>query len=161
MFDVKHARLLCCGCDNRLSSGGEFCLLRGWLGRLPLRCRFGGRLELCVRIFEVLSAMRRGSLFAFVLRCADRLFDCGVRVSRQIVFLCVVKRRRLRVCAVCAVCLSAQRSLPALYVLCRAMLESGRSFDRVSVSLHMLWGVMKANSTFVLCAHVYRVSPVL
>lgn len=59
----------------------------------------------------------------------------------------VVKRRRSRVCAVCAVCLSAQRSSPALYVLCRAMLESGRSFDWVSVSLHMLWGVMKANST--------------
>ena len=72
----------------------------------------------------------------------------------------VVKRRRSRVCAVCAVCLSAQRSSPALYVLCRAMLESGRSFDRVSVSLHMLWGVMKANSTFVLCAHVYRVPSV-
>lgn len=35
--------------------------------------------------FEVLSAMRRGSLFAFVLQCANRLFSCGVRVSRQIV----------------------------------------------------------------------------
>ena len=85
MFDVKHARLLCCGCDYRLSSRGEFCLLRGWLGRLPLQCRFGGRLELCVRIFEVLSAMRRGPLFAFVLQCANRLFSCGVQVSRQIV----------------------------------------------------------------------------
>ena len=50
-----------------------------------MQCRFGGRLELCVRIFEVLSAMRRGSLFAFVLQCASRLFSCGVRVSRQIV----------------------------------------------------------------------------
>ena len=58
----------------------------------------------------------------------------------------VVKLRRLRVCTVCAVCLSAQRSSLALYVLCRAMLESGRSFDRVSVSLHMLWGVKKAKA---------------
>lgn len=142
--------------------GASFaCCEVGWGG-----CRCGVGLVVAqsyvLEFFEVLSAMRRGSLFVFVLQCANRLFGCGVRVSRQIVrFLGVVKRRRSRVCAVCAVCLSAQRSSPALYVLCRAMLESGRSFDRVSVSLHMLWGVMKANSTFVLCAHVYRVPPVL
>lgn len=28
MFDVKHARLLCCGCDNQLSSGVRFVGLR-------------------------------------------------------------------------------------------------------------------------------------
>ena len=66
----------------------------------------------------------------------------------------VVKRRRSRVCAVCAVCLSAQRSSPALYVLCRAMLESGRSFDRVSVSLHMLWRCYESKSAFVQCARM-------
>lgn len=38
-----------------------------------------------LEFFEVLSAMRRGSLFAFVLQCANRLFSCGVRVSRQMV----------------------------------------------------------------------------
>lgn len=32
VFDVKHAQSLCCGRDNLLSSRGEFCLLRGWLG---------------------------------------------------------------------------------------------------------------------------------
>lgn len=98
--------------------------------------------------------MRRGSLFAFVLRCADRLFDCGVRVSRQIVFLCVVKRRRSSVCTVCAVCLSAQRSSSALYVLCRAMLESGRSFDWVSASLRMLWRCYESKKRFYLCARM-------
>ena len=161
MFDVKHARLLCCGCDNQLSSGGEFCLLRGWLGRLPLRCRFGGRLELCVRIFEVLSAMRRGLLLRLFYSVQTVCLAVACEYLGKLCVLGVVKRRRSRVCAVCAVCLSAQRSSPALYVLCRAMLESGRSFDRVSVSMHMLWGVMKANSTFVLCAHAYRVPPVL
>ena len=114
-----------------------------------------------LEFFEVLSAMRRGSLFVFVLQCANRLFSCGVRVSRQIVCFGRSQTSSLARCAVCAVCLSVQRSLPALYVFCRVMLESGRNFDRVSVSLHMLWGVMKANSTFVLCAHVYRVPPVL
>ena len=38
-----------------------------------------------LEFFEVSSAMRRGSLFVFVLQCANRLFSCGVRASRQIV----------------------------------------------------------------------------
>ena len=66
----------------------------------------------------------------------------------------VVKLRRSRVCTVCAVCLSAQRSSLALYVLCRAMLESGRGFDWVSVSLHMLWRCYESKSAFVLCVRM-------
>lgn len=66
----------------------------------------------------------------------------------------VVKRRRSRVCAVCAVCLSAQRSSPALYVLCRAMLESGRSFDWASASLRMLWRCYESKKRFYLYARM-------
>ena len=141
--------------------GASFaCCEVGWGG-----CRCGVGLVVAqsyvLEFFEVLSSMRRGLLLR--LFCGAQTV-CLAVVCEYLGKLCVlgvVKRRRSRVCAVCAVCLSAQRSSPALYVLCRAMLESGRSFDRVNVSLHMLWGVMKANSTFVLCAHVYRVSPVL
>ena len=126
-----------------------------------MRRRFGSCSELCVRIFEVLSAMRRGLLLRSFYSVQTVCLAVVCEHLGKLCVLGVVKRRRSRVCAVCAVCLSAQRSSPALYVLCRAILESGRSFDRVSVSLHMLWGVMKANSTFVLCVHVYRVPPVL
>lgn len=151
---MKHARLLCCGCDNRLSSRGEYCLLRGWLGRLSLQCRFGGRLELCVQIFEVLSAMRRGLLLRLFCGAQTVCLAVVCECLGRLCVLCVVKLRRSCVCAVCAVCLSAQRSSPALYVLCRAMVESGRSFDRVSVSLHMLWRCYESKSAFVLCARM-------
>lgn len=154
MFDVKHTRSFCGGRDNLLSSRGEFCLLRGWLGRLPLRCRFGGRLELCVRIFEVLSAMRRGLLLRLFCGAQTVCLAVACEYLGKLCVLGVVKRRRSRVCAVYAVCLSAQRSSQALYVLCRAMLESGRSFDRVSVSLHMLWRCYESKSAFVLCARM-------
>lgn len=62
----------------------------------------------------------------------------------------VVKRRRSRVCIVCAVCLSAQRSSPALYVLCRAMLESGAEFRLGKCEFARVMGdVMRANSAFI------------
>ena len=105
-------------------------------GRFALACSFCGAQTVCLTV---------------ACECLGRL--C---------VLCVVKLRRSRVCTVCAICLSAQRSSSALYVLCRAMLESGRSFYWVSVSLHMLWGCYESKYHFYfLRVHVYRVPPVL
>ena len=90
--------------------------------------------------------MRRGLLLRLFCGAQTVCLAVVCECLGRLCVLCVVKLRRSRVCTVCAVCLSAQRSSLALYVLCRAMLESGRSFDRVSVSLHMLWGVKKAKA---------------
>lgn len=127
--------------------------------------RLVGAAAVAVSVWRSLRAMC-SSFSRCCLQCGEvcflRLFYSVQTVCLAVVceclgrlcVLCVVKRRRSCVYDVCAVCLSAQRSSLALYVLCRAMLESGRGFDRVSVSLHMLWRCYESKSAFVQCARM-------
>lgn len=107
-----------------------------------------------LEFFEVLSAMRRGSLFVFVLQCANRLFSCGVRVSRQIVCFGRSQTSSLaRLCCLRGMFVGAAIFAGSICALSRNA-RVGAGFDRVSVSLHMLWRCYESKSAFVLCARM-------
>lgn len=142
--------------------GASFaCCEVGWVD-----CRCGVGLVVAqsyvLEFFEVLSVMRRGSLFVFVLQCANRLFSCGVRVSRQIVRFGRSQTSSLaRLCCLRGMFVGAAIFAGSICALSRNARVGAEFRSGKCEFAHVMGDVVKVKSAFVLRAHVYHVPSVL
>lgn len=124
MFDVKHSWLLCCGCDNQLSSGGTFCRFAELIGSIEtvavLSRWCGAWVVLAVR----LRRCRRTGGFQDILQ--DFYVRSNVCLSWSIAYSDPIRFRG--VCALVMYVFQTRQSELPLYALGRVMFELGMGF---------------------------------